>query len=136
MALLFAVSMGVNVYVTSGSEGKISRATALGAKGGVNYKEEAWEKKINNMVKENTPERGWMDAVIDGAGGDIVSKAGRILKVCMYRCMVVLPLRHSVTPHTPLYLLPRIHLPISHLPLHTNPPRAPTTPSNHPLLST
>ncbi|MCJ1237268.1 hypothetical protein MMC14_005253 [Varicellaria rhodocarpa] len=80
MALLFAVSMGVNVYATSSSDEKISRAIALGAKGGVNYKEEAWEKKLGAMVQESTPERGWIDAVIDGAGGDIVPKAGRILK--------------------------------------------------------
>ena len=40
MVLLFAVKMGVRVWVTSGSAEKIERAKALGAMGGVSYKEE------------------------------------------------------------------------------------------------
>lgn len=38
-ALQFAVAVGANVYVTSSSPEKIDKAIALGAKGGVNYKD-------------------------------------------------------------------------------------------------
>jgi len=42
--LQFAVAKGCNVYVTSGDEAKIEKAKNMGAKGGVNYKTEGWEK--------------------------------------------------------------------------------------------
>lgn len=38
-ALQFAVAAGANVYVTSGTADKIDRARAMGAKGGVSYKD-------------------------------------------------------------------------------------------------
>lgn len=38
-ALQFAVAAGANVYVTSSDPEKIKKAVALGAKGGVNYRE-------------------------------------------------------------------------------------------------
>lgn len=38
LAMQLCLAKGANVYVTSGSEEKIYKATALGAKGGVNYK--------------------------------------------------------------------------------------------------
>jgi NADPH:quinone reductase-like Zn-dependent oxidoreductase len=38
-ALQFAVAVGAHVYVTSSSPEKIEKAIALGAKGGVNYKD-------------------------------------------------------------------------------------------------
>lgn len=38
-ALQFAVAVGAHVYVTSSSPEKIQKAIALGAKGGVNYKD-------------------------------------------------------------------------------------------------
>ncbi|KAF2205759.1 NAD(P)-binding protein [Delitschia confertaspora ATCC 74209] len=77
MALLFGVKMGCNVYVTSGSEEKIKKAVQLGAKGGVNYKEEGWEKKLIAILPKD---RKYLDAIIDGAGGDVVSKGTRLLK--------------------------------------------------------
>ncbi|KAK3319250.1 hypothetical protein B0H66DRAFT_263812 [Apodospora peruviana] len=76
--LQFAVAMGCNVYVTSGDQEKIEKAKAMGAKGGVIYKEQGWEKTLQKMLPE---ERKYLDAVVDGAGGDIVSKASRLLKV-------------------------------------------------------
>lgn len=76
--LQFAVARGCNVFVTSGSEEKIARAVALGAKGGVVYREKAWEKKLAGLLPKDRP---YLDAVVDGAGGDIVGKAGRLLKV-------------------------------------------------------
>ncbi|KZF23385.1 alcohol dehydrogenase [Xylona heveae TC161] len=77
MALLFATAAGCNVFVTSGSEEKLSKAKHLGAKGGVIYKNEDW----NKMLLDQLPgERKWIDAIIDGAGGDIVEKGAKFLK--------------------------------------------------------
>jgi len=78
MALLFASAAGANVYVTSGSEEKIAKAKALGAKGGVNYKEKGWEKKLVELLPKD---RQYLDAIIDGAGSDVVEKGTRLLKV-------------------------------------------------------
>ncbi|KAH8427457.1 putative alcohol dehydrogenase [Aspergillus melleus] len=78
MVLQFAIARGADVYVTSSSEAKIQRAIELGAKGGVNYKEEAWEKKLLGMLPEG---KRSFDAVIDGAGGDAIEKAVRLLKL-------------------------------------------------------
>ncbi|KAI8184899.1 zinc-binding dehydrogenase [Colletotrichum sp. SAR 10_65] len=75
--LQFGVALGCNVYVTSGDEAKIERAKKMGAAGGVNYKEDGWEKKLQGQLPKSRP---YLDAVIDGAGGDIVGKAVRLLK--------------------------------------------------------
>lgn len=75
--LQFGIALGCNMYVTSGDEAKISKAQQLGAKGGVVYKNEEWEKTLGKMLPA---ERPYLDAVIDGAGGDIVSKTMNILK--------------------------------------------------------
>jgi NADPH:quinone reductase-like Zn-dependent oxidoreductase len=76
--LQFAVAMGSNVWVTSGSAEKIKKAQEMGAKGGVNYKEDGWEKTLAKMLPK---ERPTLDAIIDGAGGDVVAKSVRLLKV-------------------------------------------------------
>ena len=81
MVLAFAVARGADVFVTSSSEEKLRRAVELGAKGGVNYKEEGWEKKLRGMLPQGKRN---FDAVIDGAGGDSIDKATRLLKVCPY----------------------------------------------------
>jgi NADPH:quinone reductase-like Zn-dependent oxidoreductase len=60
LALLFARAMGARVFVTSGSEASIAQAVALGAAGGVNYKDEGWRKTIGKLT-------GGIDVVIDGA---------------------------------------------------------------------
>jgi NADPH:quinone reductase-like Zn-dependent oxidoreductase len=78
MALQFAVARGADVFVTSSSEEKLKRAVALGAKGGVNYKEADWDKKLLKMLP--TGKRNF-DAIIDGAGGDAVERSARLLKV-------------------------------------------------------
>ena len=39
LALQYCISIGANVYVTSGKPEKIEKAIALGAKGGANYKD-------------------------------------------------------------------------------------------------
>ncbi|KAK1752063.1 hypothetical protein QBC47DRAFT_64383 [Echria macrotheca] len=76
-ALQFAVALGCNVWVTSGDEGKIARAREMGARGGVVYKEGDWDRKLAGMLPRDRP---FLDAVVDGAGGDIVSRAVRVLK--------------------------------------------------------
>ena len=78
MALSFAVSAGANVYVTSGNEEKLKKAKDLGVAGGVNYKEKDWEKQLLGQLPKD---RKYLDAIIDGAGGDIVEKGVKMLKV-------------------------------------------------------
>ena len=65
--LQFAVAYQARVYVTSGSEGKISKAKALGAVEGFNYKDPEWHQKA---LKET----GGFDIIIDSAGGEGFSK--------------------------------------------------------------
>ncbi|CAN8102996.1 unnamed protein product [Discula destructiva] len=76
-ALQFAVARGCAVFVTSGGEDKIARAVALGARGGVSYRDAQWDRKLLRILPA---ERPFFDAVVDGAGGDIVSRAARLLK--------------------------------------------------------
>jgi D-arabinose 1-dehydrogenase-like Zn-dependent alcohol dehydrogenase len=76
--LQFAVGKGCNVFVTSGSKEKIDKAIAMGAKGGVNYKDEGWEKELKKKLPSDRP---YFDAVIDGAGGNVISKSLRLLRV-------------------------------------------------------
>jgi len=77
-SMQFAVALGCQVYVTSGSDEKIAKAIAMGAKGGVNYKSENWHKDLQKMS-------GGFDAIVDSACGeqfekliDICKPAGRI----------------------------------------------------------
>ncbi len=75
--LQFAVAHGCRVYVTSGSTEKIAKARQLGAEWGVLYKNEDWHLALGKMLPA---ERPYLDAVIDGAGGNIVLKATTLLK--------------------------------------------------------
>ncbi len=77
-AFLFALSVGANVWITSGNEEKISKCIELGAKGGFNYKSSAWQK--------DAKQTGGFDLVIDSAGGDqindfikLMNPSGRIV---------------------------------------------------------
>lgn len=79
-SLLYAVKKGARVYVTSGSEKKIKKATELGAENGVNYRDEDWERRILELSKAG------FDLIIDGTGGDnimkcldIINPGGRIV---------------------------------------------------------
>ncbi|MCG9972773.1 zinc-binding dehydrogenase [Christiangramia crocea] len=66
-ALKFAVASGADVYVTSGSESKISKAIELGAKGGVNYKANNWSSDLEQMA-------GGFDVIVDSAAGEDFEK--------------------------------------------------------------
>ncbi|KAJ5190574.1 uncharacterized protein N7498_009559 [Penicillium cinerascens] len=77
MALRFAVARGAHVFVTSSSQDKIQKAVDLGATGGVNYKEQGWDKKLLGMLPSGKKN---FDAIIDGAGGDSIEKAAKLLK--------------------------------------------------------
>ncbi|KAF9097832.1 hypothetical protein BGX27_000906 [Mortierella sp. AM989] len=74
MALAFCVAAGANVYVTSSDNNKIAKAIRLGAKGGVNYKDEKWGANLQKLAGGTL-----FDAVIDGAGGDGVKTFLKIL---------------------------------------------------------
>lgn len=98
MALSFAVAQGCNVYVTSGNEEKIQQAKALGAKGGVIYKEQGWDKKLQGLLPKDRPT---LDAIIDGAGGDVVAKGSKLLKVwsivfCLEGMLIKTERRHHI----------------------------------------
>ncbi|MCJ1443565.1 MAG: hypothetical protein MMC23_004064 [Stictis urceolatum] len=76
--LQFAVAMGARVWITSGSPEKIEKAKALGAQGGVSYKGKTWEKELKAMLPKDRP---FLDAVVDGAGGDMVGRVVKIMKL-------------------------------------------------------
>ena len=76
----FAVGLGANAYVTSGDDAKIEKAKQMGAKGGVNYKHDGWEKELKKQLPKDRP---YIDAIIDGAGGNVIAKATRLLKVSL-----------------------------------------------------
>lgn len=92
--LQFAVGWGCNVFVTSGDQGKIEKAKGLGAKGGVSYRSEGWEKELKGLLKGYGKET--LDLIIDGAGGDIVRKATKLLKVCI----IYTTFLHFLLPYT------------------------------------
>jgi NADPH:quinone reductase-like Zn-dependent oxidoreductase len=71
-ALQFAAKLGALVYVTSGSEETISRAVAMGAKAGFNYKDEGWRKALPKAT-------GGIDVVFDGAPASSYPNYGRAL---------------------------------------------------------
>jgi zinc-binding alcohol dehydrogenase/oxidoreductase len=62
--LQFAIAAGANVWVTSSSADKLSRAQAMGAAGGVNYREAGWGTALQ------TAAGGLFDVVMDSAGGE------------------------------------------------------------------
>ena len=71
-ALQFAVAAGAEVWVTSGSQEKLDKAVAMGAKGGVNYKEPDWHKKLLSAATQDNAtlaKAGYFDVIIDSAAG-------------------------------------------------------------------
>ena len=62
-AIQWASALGAEVYVTSGSEEKIEKAKAIGALGGISYRQEDYHKTLRKQA-------GGFNAIIDSAGGD------------------------------------------------------------------
>lgn len=62
-AIQWAAALGAEVYVTSGSEEKIEKAKAIGAVGGISYRQEDYHKTLRKQA-------GGFNAIIDSAGGD------------------------------------------------------------------
>lgn len=73
-ALKFAKALGAEVFVTSGSQDKIDQAIALGASGGVNYREEKWGKALAKLS-------AGIDVVVDGAAASSVAEYSRALNM-------------------------------------------------------
>jgi len=78
-ALQFALAAGAQVWVTSGSPGKIERAKTLGATGGINYRDADWAPALEKLA-------GRFDVIVDSAGGegfgkllDLSAPGGRIV---------------------------------------------------------
>ena len=78
-AFNFAKAIGAEIYVTSGTQDKLSKAIDLGAKAGVNYKDKSWETELKNEAKG-------FDIIIDSAAGagfshltDLAKPGGRIV---------------------------------------------------------
>ncbi|KAF6763689.1 hypothetical protein DFP72DRAFT_1059748 [Ephemerocybe angulata] len=76
-ALQFCLGLGAHVYVTSGTQEKLDKAIALGAKGGANYKDKDWPKQINDLIQK-TSKGAALDAVIDSGGGPIFGQAQQV----------------------------------------------------------
>lgn len=64
MAMQFALASGAEVWVSSGNAQKIEQAKALGAAGGVSYRESDWDKQLKQQSGSG------FDVIIDSAGGD------------------------------------------------------------------
>ncbi len=79
-AFQFAIAMGAEVWVTSGSDWKIEKAISMGAQGGINYKTADW--------KSFSKKTGGFDVVIDSAGGDGFMNLVKLCKpgarICFY----------------------------------------------------
>ena len=70
LALQIAHCLGARTFVTSGSDHKIERARALGAAGGVNYRDEQWSRKLRQLLQGRP-----LDVIIDGSGGSVFERA-------------------------------------------------------------
>lgn len=80
LALQICLARGANVYVSSGSEEKISKAVGLGAKGGVNYKHKDWPAQLGKQLVQHHGKGALLSAVIDSGGGEIMTQVNKILK--------------------------------------------------------
>jgi len=74
----FAIAAGCNTFVTSADDAKLKLAISMGAKNGVNYNTENWDKELKKIS-------GGFDVIIDSSGGETFAKcvdmakpAGRI----------------------------------------------------------
>ncbi len=77
--LQFALAVGAEVWVTSGSDEKLRKAISLGATGGANYRNAGWESELKSIG---------FDVILDSAGGEgflklieLAASGGRIVFV-------------------------------------------------------
>jgi NADPH:quinone reductase-like Zn-dependent oxidoreductase len=73
-ALAMARARGARVFVTSGSDAKLTRARALGAAGGVNYRQSDWVARLLELTG------GGADLAVDSAGGETFAKLLEVVK--------------------------------------------------------
>jgi NADPH:quinone reductase-like Zn-dependent oxidoreductase len=73
-ALVLALGLGASVFVTSGSDGKIERAIACGAAGGVRHDDPQWVQTFVSRFGRRP------DVVVDGAGGETFNRALDLLR--------------------------------------------------------
>ena len=69
-ALQVATRIGARVIVTSGSDEKLERASALGAAHGINHRRQDFAKEVKNL----TDDRG-VDVVLDSVAGEVWQKS-------------------------------------------------------------
>lgn len=72
-AAQFALALGAEVWVTSGSQDKITMAQHLGAKGGILYSEPDFGKSLMKSM-------GGFDIIVDGTGGETFNHALEAIK--------------------------------------------------------
>jgi zinc-binding alcohol dehydrogenase/oxidoreductase len=70
-AMQFALAIGAEVYVTSSDDTKIEKAISLGAKGGANYNDTTFAKKLQSEI-------GGFDVIIDSAAGEGFAQFARL----------------------------------------------------------
>lgn len=76
-ATQIALAHGCRVYVTSGDPAKLARARVeLGAHGGALYRDADWDRQVLAQL----PAGELFDVIVDGAGGDIIKRATRLLR--------------------------------------------------------
>jgi NADPH:quinone reductase-like Zn-dependent oxidoreductase len=73
MATQIALATGANVWVSSGDNYKLEHAMDIGVTGGVNYKQQDWNKDLRKKA-------GLFDVIIDSAGGDQINTLIKLLK--------------------------------------------------------
>lgn len=73
LALQYVMAAGAEAYVTSGSDIKLEKAIAMGARAGFNYKADSWAVDANRST-------GGFDMVLDSASGKGFSKLIEVLK--------------------------------------------------------
>lgn len=78
--LQIAVALKANVFVTSSSDEKIAKAVSLGARAGVNYLEDGWDRLLKEKME------GGADLIIDSVGGPHFSK---LINIANHGCRIV-----------------------------------------------
>ncbi|RKP14828.1 NAD-P-binding protein [Piptocephalis cylindrospora] len=78
VAMQFCLHLGATVYVSSSSQEKLDRAIQMGAKAGVNYREDQWARTLRKEL--DTAGAGKLHAVIDGAGGPAIKDFPALLR--------------------------------------------------------